>query len=354
MRALLNVREDEPDSRVTDSMNLVVAFSSWRDMSGARTTSVTRGAVGDLVALVGEEDPFDTAAGGEDFLDFLADALLSGFGLDGGAAVGEPFVEVFLEAEPVAVALDREVVAGLRERLQGGLDVADVEARLGDGEADFGLGGFALGLAAVGLEEDGGGDFAVEASVFDGVLGFGIEPGGVGAFLAADVSRDRAFELGLAQLLEDGRAEHGVFERGGTQADEGVFVAAFEALLVRVGDPEGQHAEHAAGLLEPGQLLPFALEDGNGSGVEGIGGGEWSRAASSGNQLGNCWRCSTTQSPYSLQVSSASLGSMTLPSVVMARSSHSKSRRRMISEASASADMTMALPRRSSIFLNRS
>ena len=227
-----------------------------------------------MVALFREEDALDTAAGGEDFLDFLADALLGGFRLDGGAAVGEPFVEVFLEAEPVAVALDREVVGCLRQRLQGGLDVADVEARLGDGEADFGLGGFALGLAAVGLEEDGGGDFAVEAGVFDGVLGLGVEPGGVGAFPAADVGRDRAFELGLAQLLKDGRAEHGIFEGGGTQADEGVFMTAFEALLVRLGHPEGQHAQHATGLLETGQLLPFAFEHGNGSGVEGIGGGE--------------------------------------------------------------------------------
>ena len=170
MSALLNVREEEPDSRVTDSMNLVVAFSSCRDISGGEDDQRNGGAVGDLVALLREEDALDTAAGGEDLLDFLADALLSGCGLDGGAAVSKALVEVFLEAEAVAVALDREVVGCLGEGLQGGLDVADVEARLGDGEADFGLGGLALGLAAVGLEEDGGGDFAVEPGVLDGVL----------------------------------------------------------------------------------------------------------------------------------------------------------------------------------------
>ena len=108
----------------------------------------------------------------------------------------------------------------------------------------------------------------------------------MGVFLAADVGRDGAFELGLAQLLENGGAEHGIFQGRGAQADQGVFVAAFEALLVRLGHPEGQHAQHAAGLLEPGQLLPFAFEDGDGGGVEGVGGGELLAGAVEGEPVG--------------------------------------------------------------------
>ena len=232
------------------------------------------GAVGDLVAFLREEDALDAAAGGEDLLDFFADALLNGRGADGSTAVGKALVEVFLEAEPVAIALDREVVGCLGEGLQGGLDVADVEARLGDREADLRLGGLALGLAAVGLEQDGGGDFAVQARGLDCVGCLGVEAGGVGLLLAADVCGDSAFELGLAKLLEHGGAEHGILQGRGAKADQWVFVAAFEALLVRLSHPESEHSQHAAGLLEPGKLLPLALKDGNGGGVEWVGGGE--------------------------------------------------------------------------------
>jgi hypothetical protein len=112
----------------------------------------------------------------------------------------------------------------------------------------------------------------VEAGGFDGVVRLSVEPGGVGLLLAADVGGDRAFEPGLAQVLEHGGAEQGLFQGVGAKADQGVFVAALEALLVGLGHPEGQHAEHTTGLLEARQLLPFALEDRNGRGVEWIGG----------------------------------------------------------------------------------
>src|SRR3989475_5506540 len=48
-----------------------------------------------------------------------------------------------------------------------------------------------------------------------------------------------------------------------------------------------------------------------------------SRAVSTLNWLGNCRRCSATHLAYSAQVSSASLGSITLPSLVTALTSHS-------------------------------
>ena len=78
-----------------------------------------------------------------------------------------------------------------------------------------------------------------------------------------------------------------------------------------------------------------------------------SRALSMGNQLGSKERFFTAQSAYSLQVAIANAGKMILPSVVTARSSHSNNLLRIISDASASADITTALPTRSSIFLKR-
>lgn len=110
--------------------------------------------------------------------------------------------------------------------------------------------------------------------VLDGFRSLGVETGGVGSLLAANVGRNRAFKFGFAQLLEHRRAEHGILQGRGAQADERVFVPALEALLIGIGYPEGKHPQHAAGLLKARQLLPFALEDGNGGWVEGIGGGE--------------------------------------------------------------------------------
>ena len=78
--------------------------------------------------------------------------------------VTPPFddVEVLVrrEAEPIAVLLGRKVVTCRGQSLERRLDVADVKFRLGDSKPY--LRDCRLGLTAVRLEEDGGGDFLVE------------------------------------------------------------------------------------------------------------------------------------------------------------------------------------------------
>jgi hypothetical protein len=71
-------------------------------------------------------------------------------------------VEVLVrrEAEPIAVLLGRKVVTCRGQSLERRLDVADVKFRLGDSKPY--LRDCRLGLTAVRLEEDGGGDFLVE------------------------------------------------------------------------------------------------------------------------------------------------------------------------------------------------
>ena len=65
------------------------------------------------------------------------------------------------EAEPIAVLLGRKVVTCRGQSLERRLDVADVKFRLGDSKPY--LRDCRLGLTAVRLEEDGGGDFLVYA-----------------------------------------------------------------------------------------------------------------------------------------------------------------------------------------------
>ena len=104
----------------------------------------------------------------------------------------------------VTIALDREVIATVSERLQRGFDVADVKARLGHGKTDFRHRGFGLGLPAVRLEKDGGGHLAMKPCIFDGSLGFSVQPCCVRIALAANIRCHRAFQLGFPQLFKSG------------------------------------------------------------------------------------------------------------------------------------------------------
>ena len=54
-------------------------------------------------------------------------------GRNGRTPVGEPFVEIFLETEMVAISLDRKVITIFGQRLQCGFDIADVQPGLGHG-----------------------------------------------------------------------------------------------------------------------------------------------------------------------------------------------------------------------------
>ena len=74
-----------------------------------------------------------------------------------------------------------------------------------------------------------------------------------------------------------GGAEHGIIERGGAEADDGILVRAFESFLIRAGNPQREQAQDATGLLKPWQRLPFALKDGNDRRMKWIGGGELRR-----------------------------------------------------------------------------
>ena len=137
----------------------------------------------------------------------------------------------------VAVALDSEVITTLRECLQRGFDVSNVEARFGYGETNFGHGCFGLRLASIRLEKDSRGHFAVQSRIFNGLLRLGIQPGCVRVALTTNVRRDRAFEFRLALLLEDGGTEHCVVEGRSAESDERVFVRSLETLLICARHP---------------------------------------------------------------------------------------------------------------------
>src|SRR5207244_8446343 len=73
-------------------------------------------------------------SGLEDFLDFLADVSFGAGGLNGRTAVGEAFVEVLFEAEPVAIAFYRQIVRGFAEGFEGSFHVSDVQPGFGRSE----------------------------------------------------------------------------------------------------------------------------------------------------------------------------------------------------------------------------
>jgi len=77
-------------------------------------------------------------------LDLLAHQIPDTPLVHSGAPVREELVQIRPQAKVVAVLLDREVVAGGCERLDHGLDVADVQIRLPQGEADLGERGLLL------------------------------------------------------------------------------------------------------------------------------------------------------------------------------------------------------------------
>ena len=206
--------------------------------------------------------------------DHLLDPFLDGRLADGRPAVGQELVQVGTQAEPISVVDRRQVVAACGEGIEGRLHVADVQVGLGDGQADLGRGRLGLGLTAVGLEQDHRRGLLMKAGLLDRVLGLTVEPEGVGLLLARDVRGDRAFQVVVAQLLEERRPEVGVFQRRGPQPDQRVAVGTLVSPLVGVGHPERQQAEHAARPLEPGQALPLPLEDRQQGRVERVRGQE--------------------------------------------------------------------------------
>ena len=165
-------------------------------------------------------------AGLEDLLNDLLDPFLDGRLGDGRPAVGQDLVQVRAQAESIAVVDRRQVVAARGESIEGRLHVADVEIRLGDGQADLGRGRLGLGLTTVGLEQDDRRHLLVKSGLLDRILRVAVESERVGLFLAGDVGGDRSFQVIVAELLEQCRAEVGIVDRGGSQPDQRVAVSA--------------------------------------------------------------------------------------------------------------------------------
>ena len=96
----------------------IVAFSSCNDWSGASTTSVNGGGR-PPGCLLREKDALHAGCRQRTLSEFRREYALEPerAGMVARRSA-EPLVEIFLEAESVAVALDREVIASLRERLQ--------------------------------------------------------------------------------------------------------------------------------------------------------------------------------------------------------------------------------------------
>jgi len=84
-------------------------------------------------------------------------------------AVGEAFIEVFFEAETVAIALDSQIIGGFAQRFERGFHIADVQAGSAQ-RGGFRAGWLRLWPGAIRFEEDGGGDFAMDAGVLDSLL----------------------------------------------------------------------------------------------------------------------------------------------------------------------------------------
>ena len=190
------------------------------DLVGGHDHQRQGGVIGNLAGLVGEVDAIQGWAGLEDLLDDLLDPLIDGWLGDGCPAIGQQLVQVGSQAEPIAVVDALQVVTASAQAIENGLDVADVQVRLGDGQADLGQGRLGSGCAPVRLEEDHRRHLLVEPLLLDLVRGLAVEPEGVGVFLAGDVGRDRAFQVVVAELLEHRGPEIRVFNRRGAKADQ--------------------------------------------------------------------------------------------------------------------------------------
>src|SRR5262249_49861617 len=143
-------------------------------------------------------------------LDLLPNDLVDGRCADASSSIGEKLVEVRLEAKTVTVLLRGQEVAAIREGIQALLDVADVEARLGYGEANLRKRGLPALLPSVRLEQDRGRDLAVEPGLLQLWRGLGVEAQRVCVVFAGDVGGHRGLEPGLAELLEESCAEERV------------------------------------------------------------------------------------------------------------------------------------------------
>ncbi len=110
----------------------------------------------------------------------------------------------------------------------------------------------------------------MEPVLADGIGRLLVELLRVRVLLAGDVGRHGDGELIAPELLEDGVAEGLVVERGGAERDERLAGGLLVLVAVGPGDPEGEQAKDAPRPLEPGQALPFPLEDREDARVERI------------------------------------------------------------------------------------
>jgi Wadjet protein JetA len=78
--------------------------------------------------------------------------------------------------------------------------------------------------------------------------------------VACNVESDGSFQARLAQLFQDLGAKLAVKERSAAQGDQRLAPGALVALSIGLSDPQSQHRQCAARLLEGGQRLPLALD----------------------------------------------------------------------------------------------
>ena len=207
----------------------------------------------------------------EDLLHLGAHPLLDLGRLDVGAAVGQELVEVGRQAEPVAVALAGQVVAGRR---QGPPAPSSTWPTSSSGSATArrtsGTVASARAWPPLDSKKIGRGHLAVQPGLLHGLLGFLVQADGVRILLAADVRGDGPLQRVSPSCSN--RAERNSESSSGAvpRPMSGSRCAPLKPSLVGTRDPQGQQAQHAARLLEARQGLPLPLEDGQGHRVEGV------------------------------------------------------------------------------------
>ena len=100
-------------------------------------------------------------------------------------------------------------------------------------------------------------------------LAVGVQGAGVG-MLAGDVGLDGAEQPRLAELAQHDAAKLRHAQRRRAQGDQRLGASLDEGVFVGPGNPLRQHGQGAAGLLVLRQSLPLALENRQGSRVEGV------------------------------------------------------------------------------------
>ena len=143
----LNVRPDVPafpDDALDERLRGGFARLAVEPQDDERELRPVR----DVVRAVGEEAAVEEfRAFAEEVLGRLPDAVLDGLGRDGPPAGHENLVQVRSQAEPVAVPVPIQVVAGRGEAFEHGLDVGHVDVGPADGGANLGERGLGLVLA---------------------------------------------------------------------------------------------------------------------------------------------------------------------------------------------------------------